>query len=139
TDTESELALIREIACEAGAADACVTTVFEDGGRGGEDVAHALVKAADEPSTFRFLYPEQASLREKIETLATRVYGAEGVEYSKLADGKLAQFEELGFGRLPICMAKTQYSLSHDPKLKGRPEGFVFPIQDVRASVGAGF
>ena len=139
TDSEAELELVREIARDAGAFDAHVSTLFGDGGEGGEAVAEALVRAADEGSTFRFLYPSEASLAEKIETLATKVYGAAGVEYSDLAREKLARFEALGYGRMPICMAKTQYSLSHDPTLRGRPEGFTFPIQDVRASVGAGF
>ncbi|MEO0479832.1 MAG: formate--tetrahydrofolate ligase [Planctomycetota bacterium] len=139
TDTANELDLVRELALEAGAFDAQISTVFGDGGAGGEAVAEALIRAADEPQGFKFLYPSDATLKEKIETLASKVYGADGVDYSELAETKLAQFEELGFGQLPICMAKTQYSISHDPKLRGRPSGFRFPIQDVRASVGAGF
>ncbi len=139
TDSEAELELVRSIAKEAGAFDAHVSTLFSDGGKGGEALAEALVKAADEGETFRFLYPEDASLKQKIETLATKVYGAAGVEYSEVAERKLAQYEELGYGRMPICMAKTQYSLSHDATLRGRPEGFTFPIKDVRVAVGAGF
>ncbi|MCC6784474.1 MAG: formate--tetrahydrofolate ligase [Planctomycetes bacterium] len=139
SDTEAELALVQRIARDAGAFDAAVSTLYAEGGKGGEALAHALVRASEEPSTFRFLYPETACLKEKIETIATKVYGAGRVEYSPLAETKLAHFEALGYGRFPICMAKNQYSLSHDVKLRGRPEGFSFPILDVRASVGAGF
>ncbi|HLU40448.1 MAG TPA: formate--tetrahydrofolate ligase [Planctomycetota bacterium] len=139
TDTERELALVKEIAMEAGAFAAHESRVYSEGGRGGEEVARALVRAAEEPGTFRFLYPLDLPLREKIELLATRVYGADGVEYSAEAARKLDAYEALGYGKFPVCMAKTQSSLSHDPKLKGRPTGFTFPIRDVRVSVGAGF
>ncbi len=139
TDSEAEIAFVKEAAIAAGASDAHVSTLFTDGGKGGEDLAHALVKAADEPSSFRFLYPLDATLKQKIETIATKVYGADGVDYEPLAEKQLALFEERGFGKLPICMAKTQYSLSHDPKLKGRPTGFRFVVRDARVAVGAGF
>ncbi|MCA8942763.1 MAG: formate--tetrahydrofolate ligase [Planctomycetes bacterium] len=139
TDTQAELDLVRDIALEAGASAAHVSTLFADGGAGGEALAEALVAAAEAPSKFEFLYRTEDRLTDKIETLATKVYGASGVHYSEQACAKLAKFEELGYGKFPICMAKTQYSLSHDPKLKGRPEGFEFPIEDVRVSVGAGF
>ena len=139
SDTDAEIELVREIAKASGAADAHVSTMFAEGGKGGEDLAHALVKAADSPNTFQHLYPSDASLKEKIETLVTKIYGGDGVEYSDEAEAKLARYTERGYGNLPVCMAKTQYSLSHDPKLKGRPTGFTFPIRDVRVSVGAGF
>ncbi len=139
TDTEAEIEFVKQAALAAGASAAHTSTLFADGGKGGEDLAHALVKAADEPSSFRFLYPLEASLKEKIETIATKVYGADGVDYEPLAEKQLAMFEEKGFGKLPICMAKTQYSLSHDPKLKGRPNGFRFVVRDARVAVGAGF
>ncbi|MBK9129837.1 MAG: formate--tetrahydrofolate ligase [Phycisphaerales bacterium] len=139
TDSPSELALVKEIAMSAGAFAAHESRLFGEGGKGGEELAEALVRATAEPSTFRFLYPSDASLETKIETLATKVYGAAGVEYSPEAKRRLAQYTALGYGGFPVCMAKTQSSLSHDPKLKGRPEGFVFPIRDVRVSVGAGF
>ncbi len=139
TDTPAEIELIKEIAMKAGASAAHVSTMFADGGKGGEDLAQALVDVCDEASTFQFLYPAEASLEEKIHALATKIYGAESVEYSDLAKEKLAQFQKLGYDKFPICMAKTQYSLSHDAKLKGRPQGFTFPIRDVRVSVGAGF
>ncbi|MFN9275197.1 MAG: formate--tetrahydrofolate ligase [Planctomycetota bacterium] len=138
-DTDAEIEFVRTAAIEAGASAAHVSTLFADGGKGGEDLAHALVKAADEPSSFRLLYPDEASLKEKIETLATTVYGADGVDYEPLAEQQLAKFEACGYGRFPICMAKTQYSLSHDPNLKGRPTGFRFKVRDARVAVGAGF
>ncbi len=139
TDSEAEIAFVKERALAAGAFDAHVSTMFADGGKGGEDLAHARVKACDEPSTFQLLYEDEASLKEKIETIAAKIYGADGVDYGPDADKQLAKFEEAGFGRLPICMAKTQYSLSHDPKLKGRPKGFRFQVRDARVAVGAGF
>jgi formate--tetrahydrofolate ligase len=139
SDTAAEIDLIARAAREAGASAAHVSTLFADGGAGGEELARALVAACDEPVSFRFLYPEEATLHEKIETLAEKIYGARGVAYSDLARMKLDRYESNGYGRMPICMAKTQYSLSHDPALKGRPQDFVFPIQDVRVSVGAGF
>ncbi len=139
TDTENEIEMVRKAALAAGASAAHVSTMFAEGGKGGEDLAHALVKACDEPSSFRLLYPDELSLKEKIETIATKIYGADGVDFEPLAEQQLAKFEENGFGRFPICMAKTQYSLSHDPKLKGRPTGFRFKVRDARVSVGAGF
>ncbi|MCU0867058.1 MAG: formate--tetrahydrofolate ligase [Planctomycetes bacterium] len=138
-DTDAEIEFVKNAAVEAGALEAHVSTLFSDGGKGGEALAHALVKAADQPNTFRFLYADEASLKQKIETLATKVYGADGVDYEPEADKQLALFEERGYGRFPICMAKTQYSLSHDPALKGRPTGFRFKVRDARVSVGAGF
>ncbi len=139
TDTAREIELVQEIAMSAGAFAAHASRLFMEGGKGGEELARALVRAAEEPSTFRFLYPLEASLRSKIETLATKVYGAAGVEYSPEAASKLDQYQALGYGKFPVCMAKTQSSLSHDAKLKGRPTGFTFPIRDVRVAVGAGF
>ncbi|MEZ5963746.1 MAG: formate--tetrahydrofolate ligase [Planctomycetota bacterium] len=139
TDTPREIALVKEIALEAGAFDAHESRLFAEGGKGGEALAQALVRAAEEPSTFRFLYPLDAPLRTKIETLATKVYGAAGVEYAPQASAKIDAYETQGYGGFPVCMAKTQSSLSHDPKLKGRPTGFTFPIRDVRVAVGAGF
>ena len=138
-DSEAEIEAVRQIAMEAGAGAAHVSELFAKGGEGGEELARALVSAADEPSTFRLLYPAGASLREKIETLATKVYGARDVKYSETAANRLKAFEERGYSKFPICMAKTQYSLSHDPSLKGRPEGYTFEVEDARVSVGAGF
>jgi formate--tetrahydrofolate ligase len=139
TDSEAEIAAVAQGALAAGAMAAHVSTMFAEGGKGGEELAHALVAACDEPSSFRLLYPADASLKTKIETLAEKVYGADGVDYDPAAERALAMFEERGFGAFPICMAKTQYSLSHDPNLKGRPTGYRFRVRDARVSVGAGF
>lgn len=140
TDTDSELELVRKIALQhPGIVDAVVADHFSQGGKGAVDLAEAVVKASELPSDFRFLYPLELSLKEKIETIAREVYGADGVDYSELAEQRLARYEELGYGNLPICMAKTHLSISHDPELKGVPKGFRIPIRDVSASVGAGF
>jgi formate--tetrahydrofolate ligase len=116
-----------------------VCTHFADGGRGATELAEAVAEAADEPTDFRFLYPSEASLKEKIETIAARVYGADGVEYSPVATKQLATYEAAGFGTLPVCVAKTHLSISSDPTLKGAPTGWTLPVREVRASVGAGF
>jgi len=140
TDTPAEVAAIRDVALAAGARAAVVSTHFTDGGAGAEALAHAVWEAAEEGSPdFHFLYQDDASLRTKIETIATRIYGAAGVEYAPAAAKALKLYEELGYGHLPVCMAKTQYSLSHDANLKNRPTGFTLPIRDVRLSAGAGF
>jgi formate--tetrahydrofolate ligase len=140
TDTPGEVAAIQDVARAAGARDAVVTTHWADGGRGAEGLAHAVWAAAEEGAPdFRFLYPDDAPLRDKIETIATRIYGAAGVEYQPAATKALKMYEELGFGHLPVCMAKTQYSLSHDANVKGRPTGYSLPIREVRLSAGAGF
>ncbi len=110
-----------------------------DGGDGAVELAKAVVAAADSPSDFKFLYELDRSIKEKIETIATEIYGADGVEYSPLAEKQIAEFEQAGYGYLPICMAKTHLSISHDPNLKGSPKGFTVPVREVRASVGAGF
>jgi formate--tetrahydrofolate ligase len=137
-DHESEYQVIREVAAEMGARVA-ICTHFADGGRGAAELAEAVAEAADEPGEFRFLYPDEASLREKIEILATEVYGAAGVEYSAEAARQLSTYERAGFGHLPICVAKTHLSVSSDPALKGAPTGWTLPVREVRASVGAGF
>jgi len=140
TDTDAEVEAIREVALAAGARDAVVATHFVHGGAGAAELAKAVWAAAESgEADFRLLYPDEMPLAEKIETIATRVYGADGVELSATAAKQLRQYEDLGYGQLPICMAKTQYSLSHDPALKGRPTGFTVPIREVRLSAGAGF
>jgi formate--tetrahydrofolate ligase len=140
TDTPAELEAIREAALAAGAADAVVTRHFSDGGAGAEDLARAVWSAAETGAPdFAMLYPDDLTLREKIEVIAVRIYGASGVDLVPTAARAIDQFERLGFGRLPICMAKTQYSISHDPTLLGRPVGFRIPVRDVRLSAGAGF
>jgi formate--tetrahydrofolate ligase len=140
TDTPAEVEAIREVAVAAGARDAVVATHFVDGGKGAAALAEAVWAATEDGSAdFRLLYPDEMPLAEKIETIATKVYGAAGVEYLPAARKSLKQYEDLGYGHLPICMAKTQYSLSHDAALKGRPIGFTIPIREVRLSAGAGF
>ncbi|MCY4425291.1 MAG: formate--tetrahydrofolate ligase [Acidimicrobiaceae bacterium] len=137
-DHAADVAAIGEIAAEYDARSA-VTTHFADGGRGATELAEAVAEAAEEPSEFAVLYPDEASLKSKIETVATRVYGADGVEYSATADKQLATYTEAGFGNLPVCIAKTHLSVSSDPSLKGAPTGWTLPVREVRASVGAGF
>jgi formate--tetrahydrofolate ligase len=137
-DHDSEHAAIREIAEEMGARVA-VCTHFLEGGAGAAELAEAVAEAAEEPTRFRFLYPEEASLREKIETVATKVYGAKGAEYDMEASRQLDSYERDGFGKLPVCIAKTHLSISHDPARTGAPTGWMLPVREVRASVGAGF
>jgi formate--tetrahydrofolate ligase len=140
TDTPAEYAAIREAALAAGARDAVVTTNWAEGGRGAEALAIAVRDAAAADSgVFRLLYPDEMPLREKVEMIATRIYGAAGVDFAPAAARALDEYEALGFGRLPVCVAKTHLSLSHDPNLKGRPTGFRFPVREVRLAAGAGF
>jgi formate--tetrahydrofolate ligase len=140
TDTEAEHDAIRDVALASGAQDAVVTTNWADGGAGAEALAAAVWEAASgDGGDFRLLYPDEMPLREKIETIATRVYGADGVDFAPAATKALAEYERLGYGHLPVCVAKTHLSLSHDPSLKGRPSGFRFPIRDVKLAAGAGF
>ena len=139
TDTAAETALVRRIARKAGAQDAVVSSHWADGGKGSVRLARAVVKACALPANFRFLYPLDITIKQKIETIARDMYGAAGVEYLPAAEEKIALYTRLGFDNLPICMAKTHLSLSHDPELKGRPTGFIVPVRDIRASIGAGF
>ncbi len=140
TDTPSELELIRKAAVEEGGAeDALVCSHWEKGGLGAIDLAKAVVKAAEQTCKFDFLYPLDWPIKKKIETIACEVYGADGVDYSPEAEARIEEYNKLGFAHLPICMAKTHLSLSHDANLKGVPKGFRVPVRDVRASVGAGF
>ncbi|MEW6232340.1 MAG: formate--tetrahydrofolate ligase [Chloroflexota bacterium] len=138
-DTDKEIALVQRKAKEAGAEGAYVSEVWAYGGKGGVELAEAVVKACEKTSTFNFLYPLDAPIKEKIETIATKIYGADGVDYLPAAEDKIKLYTRWGFDRLPINMAKTHLSLSHDQNLKGRPRGYRVPIRDVRASVGAGF
>ncbi len=138
-DTPAEVALIREKAIAAGAENALLCTHWANGGDGAVELAHAVIAACEKPSNFQFLYPLEWSIKEKIEKIATDIYGAGSVTYTPEAEAKIELYTRLGFDKLPICMAKTHLSLSHDPTQKGRPQGFVFPVRDVRASVGAGF
>ena len=140
TDTPAELELIRKAAVEeGGAVDALICEHWEKGGEGAIELAEAVVKAAEMPSHFQFLYPLEWSIKQKIECIAREVYGADGVDYLPEAEERIKEYTRLGFDKLPICMAKTHLSLSHDAALKGVPKGFRIPIRDVRASVGAGF
>ena len=139
TDTQAEVELVRQAALEAGAEDAVVTTHWMHGGAGAAKLAEAVVKAAEKPSDFKFLYPLEWSIKEKIEIICKEIYGADGVDYLPEAEEKIKLYTRLGFDNLPLCMAKTHLSLSHDPNLKGVPKGFRVPIRDIRASVGAGF
>ncbi|MDH7509070.1 MAG: formate--tetrahydrofolate ligase [Methanomassiliicoccales archaeon] len=139
TDTDAEIELVRKYAIQAGAEDAAKCTHWAEGGKGARKLAELVVEACKKPSKFKFLYPLEWSIKEKIECIAKNIYGADGVTYTPLAEKQIKAFEDAGYGNLPICMAKTHLSLSHDPDLKGVPKGFVLPIREVRASVGAGF
>lgn len=140
TDTPAEVEAIREVALAAGARSAVVATHFTEGGAGATALAEAVWDATEDPSrSFKLLYPDEMPLTEKIETIVTRIYGGAGIELLPAARKQLKQYEDLGYGHLPVCMAKTQYSLSHDAALKGRPSGFTVPIREVRLSAGAGF
>jgi len=138
-DTDAEVELVRQAAAEAGAEDAVVSTHWTNGGEGAVKLAEAVIAAAEKPSNFKFLYPLDISIKEKIEIICKEIYGADGVEYLPEAEAKIQLYTRLGFAGLPLNMAKTHLSLSHDPSLKGVPKGFTVPIRDIRASVGAGF
>lgn len=139
TDHPEEIEAIKRIAVEAGALGASIARHHAEGGRGAAELAEMVVQAAETPSEFRFLYDLDQPIKTKIETIATKVYGADGVSYEPLAERQIRDYATNGFDKLPICMAKTHLSLSHDPTLKGAPKGFTLPIREVRASVGAGF
>jgi formyltetrahydrofolate synthetase len=139
TDTDSEIELVRRIAKAAGAEDAVTANHWALGGAGAVELGKAVIAACDKPSHFRFLYPLERSIKEKIEIIVREMYGGSGVEYSEEAERKILHYTRNGFDGLPICMAKTHLSLSHDPNLKGAPTGFTVPVRDIRASVGAGF
>jgi formate--tetrahydrofolate ligase len=139
TDSDHEIELVRKQALAFGARAAVPMEVFNRGGEGGRELAEAVAAAADQPNDFHFLYPLEAPIKTKIETIATQIYGADGVDYLPEAERKIKLYTDLGYGKLPICMAKTHLSLSHDPKRKGRPRGYRIPVRDLTASVGAGF
>jgi methylenetetrahydrofolate dehydrogenase (NADP+)/methenyltetrahydrofolate cyclohydrolase/formyltetrahydrofolate synthetase len=138
-DTPAEVEMIRKAALEAGAMDAVVSRHWMEGGKGAVDLAKAVVAACEKPSSFKQLYDVKLSIKEKIEKICKEIYGADGVDYSPEAEAKIDLYTKLGFANLPLCMAKTHLSLSHDAALKGVPTGFRVPIRDIRASVGAGF
>ena len=138
-DPEPELEHVRRWALSRGAAGAAVSTHWQDGGQGAADLADAVIETCRQPSSFRFLYPDAAPIKEKIETIATRMYGADAVVYEERAEAQIELARTMGLERVPICMAKTPLSLSHDAALKGRPRGFTVPIKDVMLLAGAGF
>ncbi len=139
TDTDKEIAFIRDAATKTGAEAVAESQVWMWGGKGGADLAEAVVAACEKPKNFHFLYEDEMSIKEKIETIAREIYRADGVSYSADAEKKIKLFTNMGLAHLPLCMAKTHLSFSHDPTLKGAPRGWTLPITDVRASVGAGF
>ncbi|HMO80668.1 MAG TPA: formate--tetrahydrofolate ligase [Pyrinomonadaceae bacterium] len=139
SDHPEEIEAVKRIAIESGALGAAVSTHWADGGKGAIELAEMVIEAAEQPTEFRFLYDLDQPIKAKIETISTKIYGAKGVSYEPFADQQIANYEANGFGNLPICMAKTHLSLSHDPTLKGAPTGFTLPVREVRASVGAGF
>ena len=138
-DTDNEIQAVREIALAAGATGVAVARHWAQGGAGAVELAEMIVSACEMPNNFRLLYPDEMSIKDKIETIATEIYRADGVDYAPIANRKIRQYEEQGLRHLPICMAKTHLSLSDDPKLKGAPDGFRITITDIRASAGAGF
>ena len=139
TDTPAEVELIRKAALEFGAMDAVVSTHWADGGKGAKALAEAVVSAAEKPSNFKFLYDAKRPIKEKIETIATQIYRADGVDYTPEAEAQIERYTRLGFGDLPICMAKTHLSFTTDATKKGAPTGFRITVREIRASVGAGF
>lgn len=139
TDTEAEVELVKEAALEAGAEDAVMSNHWAEGGAGAKALAEAVVAACQKESHFGFLYDLDLSIKEKIETIAKTIYGADGVTYSEKAEKQIERYTANGFDKLPMCMAKTHLSISHDPSLKGAPRGFTVPVREIRASVGAGF
>jgi formate--tetrahydrofolate ligase len=139
TDTPAEVALVRELALEAGAETVVTHTGFSNGGDGTVDLATAVAAACDKPNTFQFLTPPGTPITQQIEAIATRIYGAAGVDLESQAKKDLERIEKLGLGTAPVCMAKTHLSLSHDPNLRNRPSGFTLPVRALVPSAGAGF
>lgn len=139
TDHPEEIDAVKRIAVEAGALGAAVSSHWAEGGKGALELAEMVIDAANRPNEFKFLYELELPIKEKIETIAKKIYGADGVSYTPQAEQQIKDYEANGFGDLPICMAKTHLSLSHDPTLKGAPTRFTLPVREVRASVGAGF
>jgi formate--tetrahydrofolate ligase len=139
TDTEKEIDAIRELAAGAGAETVVVNRAFAEGGEGAIELADAVVAACERSSAFHLLTPDGTPLRDQIEAIATRIYGADGVDFLPQAVKDLARIDDLGFGTLPVCMAKTHLSLSHDPLLLNRPTGYRLPVRGLVPSAGAGF
>lgn len=138
-DTDNEIALIKEIAKNAGAEDAIVSDLFAKGAAGGEALAEKIVEVSKRKNNFKFLYELDTAIEEKMYAIATKIYGAKDINISPKAKEQIEEFNKLGFNELPLCMAKTHLSLSHDPELKGRPKDFIVPIREIKVSAGAGF
>ena len=139
TDTEAEITFVQNF-CEERNCDFALSEVWEKGGEGGIALAEKVLQTLEtKESHFKVLYEDELSLKEKVETVAKEIYGAKGVNFAPAAAKQLKKLEELGFGKLPVCMAKTQYSLSDDPALLGRPENFELNVREVYVSAGAGF
>jgi len=139
SDTDAEIEMVRQSALEAGAEDAVMSDHWAEGGAGAVALAMAVIAACAKPGSFRFLYPLEWDIKKKIETIATQIYGASAVDYEPAAEAKIELYTRLGYANLPICMAKTHLSLSHNPAWKGVPTGYRLPVRDIKASVGAGF
>jgi formyltetrahydrofolate synthetase len=139
SDSDEELGLLRDLALGMGADEVAMNDGFSSGGDGAVELAEAVVRAASVPSSFEPVNPEGTPIEQQIERIATRLYGADGVEFSPEAEKKIARLRSRGLAELPVCMAKTHLSISHDPAQKGRPRGFRLPVRDLFASVGAGF
>jgi formyltetrahydrofolate synthetase len=138
-DTDAEIDLVRKMAVAAGAEDSVMSNHWAEGGAGAVELGKAVIAACSKPRRFKFLYPLELGIKEKIEIIVREMYGGNGVEYSPEAEKKIELYTRQGFANLPICMAKTHLSISHDPNLKGAPSGFTVPVRDIRASAGAGF
>jgi len=138
-DTAAEIEMVKKAALEAGAEAVAMSNVWAKGGEGGAELAEAVVKACEKPTNFKFLYSDEMPIKEKIETVVREIYRADGVDYTPEAEAKIKLFTDMGLSHLPLCMAKTHLSFTHDPAIKGTPRGWRMPITDVRASVGAGF
>jgi formate--tetrahydrofolate ligase len=139
TDSEKEIALVKELALNAGAETVVVHKGFGEGGAGAVDLANAVVAACEKPNTFNYLTPDGTPIVEQIQAIATRIYGATGIDLQMQAQKDLERVNKLGLGTAPVCMAKTQMSLSHDPALRNRPSGFILPVRSLVPSAGAGF
>ena len=139
TDSPKEIALVRELALNAGAETVVVHEGFAKGGEGAVDLAKAVVTACEKPNSFNYLTPDGTPLVQQIETIAKKIYGAAGIDLQMQAVKDLERIEKLGLGTAPVCMAKTQMSLSHDPNLRNRPSGFIVPVRSLVPSMGAGF
>jgi formyltetrahydrofolate synthetase len=139
SDTTTEIDFVKRKAIEFGADECAVSKVWQEGSKGGVELAKSVVRLANKNTQFKFLYSLDAPIKEKIKLIATNMYGAKDVEYSGIAEKKIKLFTKRGWDKLVVCMAKTHLSLSHNPDLKGRPRDFVLPVRDIRAFIGAGF